>query len=440
MMYIKKFTVLVFCMYVFISKSQIKKVFEQLPINEVLSVNWKIFDYKQIKPFENILINYDLLILSESDHGDGASVDAQSMILKGLVDSGKINSIYIESSWINIDRISKILMDGGKDSIRATTKYMTDYRLKYWMDNGFWDYIANKIIEGKLKLFGFDIDGISGLIVNELFDEAIELPVVRKYIQKNPIEYEQEKFSYKNFDGWGLQSSYRYETYLKAKNFIDTIIEGYRLEENTFRIKEWQTILNFFYWLYKRHLVIQYNKYSNVIETKSQNSLFHSLRDSLMGEIFIDQYKKNGNEKAAALMASYHAMRNTYRIAGINDCCKDEKVYILSEILDKIIGNKMFSVCFVSASGERGINYYYEKKRNYKIQKPKKNSFEDYFKKADFAYFYTNLNSSMISGIGFWMKPVFDAYLKANWSKVFSGIFFVKHMYPINFNNYSVIN
>jgi erythromycin esterase-like protein len=89
--------------------AQSENLFNRLTIHPIATLSLKEINYSQIEPFENILSNNDILILSEGGHADGATYDAQCMIIKGLIDRGKINTVYTESSWLNIEKISSIL-------------------------------------------------------------------------------------------------------------------------------------------------------------------------------------------------------------------------------------------------------------------------------------------------------------------------------------------
>src|SRR5215475_8966131 len=106
----------------------------------ISATNWKSFDVKQVEIFGSILRRRDILIVSEPDHGFGSAYDVQCMLMKTLIDSCKIKSVYIESSWINCERIMGTLQGNSKNAIEEAKKYIYSYDLKYWTNNGFWDY------------------------------------------------------------------------------------------------------------------------------------------------------------------------------------------------------------------------------------------------------------------------------------------------------------
>src|SRR4051812_6663381 len=73
------------------------QTFESVRFSPVKSIDWTAFDYQDVKIIELKLNTHNILVLSESDHGDGSSYDAQCMILKALIDSSRISAIYTES-------------------------------------------------------------------------------------------------------------------------------------------------------------------------------------------------------------------------------------------------------------------------------------------------------------------------------------------------------
>ena len=171
------------------ANSQEGVIFNEENIQKISSINWRGFQYNDISSIDSIISKNKILFLSESDHGHGSSMDAQCMILKGLIDSSKLDILYIESSWINCDRITSTLVQKGITGIEEAKRYIQSYELLYWVKTGFWDYLANKIIEGKVLLKGFDIAGVSPIIAKELFSESLQLTFSKDFVSKNKNDF-----------------------------------------------------------------------------------------------------------------------------------------------------------------------------------------------------------------------------------------------------------
>ncbi len=436
MHFLNKVLLLLSCLIGFNAKSQVQKEFERLIVNEITSIDWKNFHYKDIIFFEEKLDDNKILILAEDNHGDGSSYEAQCMILKGLIDSSKINSLLIESSWINIERINSLLKAKGVNGIYEAAKYMRTVELRYWVDNGFWEYLARKIIENKIRLVGFDIDGISGLIIGDLFNEAIANSLPKEWIKENNAQFKLLQYEYKKFNGWNISSAYSFKNYERQRTFINVVIRDYELKKDFNKVNYWKSVLNFFYWMYKRSSVIKNNVFSNVIETEKQESLFMAIRDSLMAELFLQQYEKGTS--SVALMSSYHALKSSDAIEGIS-CCKDSTVMTMSEILDRKLDERIYSVHFSSSSGYRGIRYYYGENQMTKIYNPADSSLESYLQYKKIDYGVIDLSTSSLNNAFFLMKAAFNRYLRSNWSLNFSAVFFIREMKPLLFKNPSVL-
>ena len=117
------------------ASAQSSKLFDSLNIYPLSALSLSEINFNQLKPFENILNRNDVLILSEGGHFDGATYDAQCMIVKGLIEQGKISTVYTESSWLNIEKINSILKKYGKDSINSAEKYISSIELIFSIFN-----------------------------------------------------------------------------------------------------------------------------------------------------------------------------------------------------------------------------------------------------------------------------------------------------------------
>lgn len=397
------------------------------------NIDWKSEPNINIDIFNNALAEKKLIVLSEKDHGEGSSYEAQCKILKSLIDSEKISAIFTESSWTNIEKIVEILKIQGKEGIEETQKYMNSIELRYWVDNGFWNYLSEKIIDGKVSLVGFDIDGTSSIIVNLLLKEALTFPEIKLFFNNNPKDFELLKPEYEYYDGWNLSSSYSKEHYLRQEKFITTIISCLKTRNELKKINQWHTILDHFFWMSQRSLVLQNNKYSNVIETEKQNSKFHSIRDSLIADIFFENYKSNKGKKIIVLMTSYHAIKQPDKIKNIRNCCMDFGINTVGKILTEKYKLKLHSLCFLSSKGKYGIGYEGFKNKYVSVKEPIGGSIEKVLDSLEYDYCFVDLEN--IGLRSFYMNAVFDRYLFGEWRDNYQTLFFIKSMTPLIFKN-----
>jgi len=422
------FILLCFFISVHVAMAQQSILFDSLTIYPFKTLSLKGNVFHDFKPFENLLKNNDLLILSEGGHADGATYDAQCMIIKGLIDLGKIQTVYTESSWLNIEKINSILKKYGKDSVKAVEKYMSSVELVYWTHNGFWYYLADKIIDNKVRLVGIDIETTSELVTKELLSEAI-----KEDSSLVTDEYKEVMADLANPLNWIYDVNYSETFYRKSSLFIERIMHRYSKVADFYKVKQWQRILDYQNFRYHRNLDSSGNRVLNPFDDWVKETYFNSIRDSIMCDILLEDQALKNSGKAVLLIASYHAMRNSELVEKLDKFIKYNFVKTFGEILNRKSNLKFYNICFVTSSGIRGAKQF-SKKHYTNVKKPKKGSLEEYFSRQEAAYFFTDLQQSSTKEIKFLMNPFNKNYLYANWGKVFSGVFFIKEMYPQDFD------
>lgn len=388
----------------------------------------------EIKPIRNLFQSYDLVLLAESTHYDGATLDAQCMIMKELIDSGEINTIYLESSWLNSEKIMSILLNEGKSGISRAKKYASSGEFINWIDNGFWNYLAEKIIEHKVRIVGFDIETNSWTLIHELFTEAKGRIVQdRSFDSLNMKSIEQCFF---NFETLSETMHFKRTVYNDQMKFITRVRKMYSEKEDSLREYQWSLIEKYFYWIYNRQFLVKEDNY-NVLYKDPANmniSLFNSIRDSIMAEIFLKDFLNKKNTKAIIKTSSYHALRNYESEIGIQNVFIADKVFTFNTILSKMLPNKIFSICFISSSGKWGLNFLGNKGGTKKIE-ISRYGIEAFFKERKEDFFFSSFKDShgFDSNTEFVMKVVFQRNIKAKWAQIFSGFFFIREMYPVKY-------
>ncbi|MBL7709629.1 MAG: hypothetical protein JNJ86_11180 [Chitinophagaceae bacterium] len=398
-------------------------------IYPIKSIDWQNFKFEDIKAIDEILQNKKMLVLSESDHGHGASIDAQTMIIKGLIDSSRIRYLYIESSSINCEKICLLLKEKGKPGIQESLKYMHSLELKYWVKTGFWSYLAEKIIEGKVVLRGIDITGISPIIVKELFSDVNLSFNIIDELGFSKKESDDLKFYFDPFEGWNQSSVLQKEDIDLLKKFIDKVEIKYLNIGNKEKARQWGLVFDFFYWIYVRNASLRGNKYINQIVTTKQLSSFNSARDKMMYNIFADYLKVDTGYKSLCSISAYHGLRDSDLINEISSCCKDDSVKSLMEYFDPVFMKSVYSICFLMTEGEYGIVDWAQGGIK-KVKKPIKGSLERYLSKTNYNYGFLDLRKSSFKS-PFYMRVVFNKFLKGDWEKIFPGIFYIRKMTPL---------
>lgn len=394
--------------------------------------------FSELGFLDTIFNKQNLVMLSESDHGDGTTMEAECVILKKLIDNNQISSLYIEASWLIVDRITEILIQKGKDGHKEVIEIMASIDLLYWVDNGFWDYLEQKVIEGKIKLYGFDVF-LSTKVVAGLLDEALEKKSIKSFMdsiyQKLPKYYENVLYDLKNTSLESTQSGYGEDDYKELKPLLSKIIDVYTTERNENRVKQWKTIDAYFYWLVQARNIMIKNKVTNQPKNERQHSEILCIRDHLMAANFFSIYQKNKEEKAVILVSNYHATKSYDDIYGVNKCCKEQYVDLFHDILLKKFGVKIYNIAFINPYGHHGVQYYKPVllKKN-KYPKPPKNSLEFVISKLyNGNYCFIDLQQEALKNVVFKMRPVFYKYFSSNWSNNYTAVIYIRKMEPLCF-------
>lgn len=373
------------------------------------------------------------IVLSEPNHGYGRAFDAQSCIIKNLIETSDRKVVLLmEASWINCDMITRLLQREGISSIPKTFRYLTSMDLLYWKKTGFWDFICTKIVEGKLELKGFDIAGTSSEFVAEMFEEAKAKYKVLHYI--NSIKDAKAiGYTFGSFNGWQLQSVLDLDFYDKIKHFVQIVTSVYEQEQDYLRVEQWKGVLDFFFWIYRRTLVLKDNKIINQIENDKQSSLFWGIRDSLMAELFLKRISNYPDQKIVCKMATRHSGKKISDFQEIMKCCREQGVRSMGELISEVHPELFFSICFVTGTGQQALSLYpWQKDEGIQVRKPPNGSLEDWLMKKGGNYYFVNLEDETWRNSIFTMHAIYERFLSAQWSRHFSAVFYIREMEPLD--------
>jgi len=427
--------ILILSIYIFFfsyaGKAQIPSNFDSLKIYPFKKISWKQYNWRELRPITSLFKNNNIVVISDASHYEGGVKDAQSMILKGLIDSNLINTIYLEASWIDMNKIQSILKEKGRAGIEEVMKYFGSKALEYWLDDGFLNYLADQVKMGKIRLVGFDIAGTSSYRTYQMFKEAYEFPAVRKMITSAPYELKiiRDQYLFFNFE---QKPTLRFpkDNLDLQKAFIDVVKNEYSGVKDTVRYKEWERMLNFFEWHYKSQFYIK-DISKEDIELDADliiSSKYHAYRDSMMSEILKEDYKSFGNVKAVAIMGGYHTLSNFKESENIEKYIVANGVETLVSLLKKGL-DSITAISFISSSGSFGVYNDGKKQFEHKI-KVYKTSIEEYYQNDPRDFFYIDLQKYPASE-SFISSLLFKRPFLAQWAKIYQGLFYIKNMYPI---------
>lgn len=393
-------------------------------------IDWK---NDSLPALVNVIKDKHCVVLSEPNHGYGSAFDAQACVIKNLIEkSDRKVVLFMEASWINCEMITRLLQEEGVSAIPKTYRYLTSMDLAYWRKTGFWDYICERIAEGRLELQGFDIGGASSEFVKEIYEEARSMSDVMSYFHTQKHK-EVIDIIFSTYEGLTPQST-MYSNYFEILfQFVQAVIASYSKELNYLRVEQWKRILDYFLWIYKRSAILEGNKISNLVENDFQDSRFWGIRDSIMAEIFLSKVDRYTNYKIVCKMATMHSGR---RIAGLENimlCCREPGVKSMGEIISERRPGFFYSIAFIAGSGHHAIrDYPWEREESNPILSPTPGSLEESLMKRGGDYYFADLEQPGWRDSVFTMHAIYERFLTSKWSQHFSGVFYIRNMKPLD--------
>ena len=381
----------------------------------------------------NVIKDNKCIVLSEPNHGYGRAIDAQSCIIKNLIESSDQKVVlFLEASWVNCDRILRLLRSEGEAGIPKTSRYLTSNDLIYWAKTGFWNYICEKVIEGKLELQGFDISGISPDLVHEMIAEAEKIPEIIRFIESIK-DYDTFRLFFEPFGWWRVQSILQARGYKAIEEFIGLVTEVYISRGDTIRSEEWNAVLDYFNWIYRRTVILKDNKISNQVKDEKQESQFLAPREQSMSKIFLKKYAKYSDRLIICKMATMHSGRELMGVEGLLACCREPGVRSMMELISQQSNIPFYSICFTTGSGSYFVREYpLDRNVGNPVKMPPRSSLERYLLKKGGAYYFANLEDATWRYQEFTMNVLYDRFASAKWSRHFSAVFYIREMAPLD--------
>lgn len=385
---------------------------------------------KLINEFSKIFKHSDLVVMSEPTHSEGTTLEVESEIIKGLISTHQINSLYLESSWVNIERIKRILTSGGKESIKSTYKYCGTGFLMDWVRTGFWDYLANAFISREVDIIGFDIEPTTTNCVYEMFLRAWDIPYLDSLRIKNPKQFDALNLSLFLYDQFGFLLSFERTQFEELESVCSAAHYYWIQNKDSVEAESWRQISTYFAWIFSRQdagVQHDYFTYADHTDIHAQ-ALFNSTRDSLMAANFLREYSRRSDSKAVILTSAYHSMRNVSNETELQSKKLGNPKFIFGEILNDSLRKPYFNLLFIGGSGFRGNENW---KRKIKVNSKSELGF---FKQFDEPFIFANFQGTNLRDTCFKLKfpiaTINEFSIKAYWARIFDGIFYIKTMHP----------
>ncbi len=377
-------------------------------------------DLNSSQPFEqigNIVADKQIVVLGESQHGDGKTLEMKSRLLKYLIEEKGFNTIAFEGrGFLDMEILNTTTpLDSLAESLNKsalTSWYASEQQME----------LNSAIMNNDLKFIG--LESYSYFVSREpdLFIEYLR-------------EFLETHFDYIEFVEWPKLKSIHYNISISNKEKItEADIEFYRktltsiihkiqsqiensknLEKeialNSIRNAEKFAILFKSRWLFEE---INYGVYNN-------------LRDEQMAINLLWHKKRNPNAKIIVWTANFHGAKEIRKIRYKEEEPEMYNNYtLLGEHLHQFYGDKLYSIAFTSSSGESGM----VNQEPNEIIAPE-GSLEKEIEKKNMDYGFLDLLALRKSQPDL-EDVIFNTIILGHdnkpgkWLKVFDGIFYIK--------------
>ena len=372
-------------------------------------------DYSDLEAFGNSIGNSKIVMLGEQDHGDAATFLAKTRIIKYLHEKKGFNVLAFEADFFTLNYGWQSVQSGkiSSDSLikKSITALWTNCKA---CDGLFYQYIpATLKTEKPLQLTGFDLH-MDFVNLFRLLDSvllSLKLPITELPEYKSQIfpvitswyKNTNDSIANKKVVDYLLEIKTQMLNKLRADNFwvmvVDNLIQA-NIEFNNWKKDYW----------------------------KDMNT-----RDSQMAVNlnWLDKVKYP-KEKIIVWAHSYHVSKfaGHYPEDFLNVAKPMGSVFTR----DTINLKETYVVGFTSYEGTAGRLF---QKSTYQVDKPRFNSLENWIDKSlDYAFvdfkkynlLYPNISDNFfMSGAvkGNW----YHKNHKAQWNKIFDGVFYIKKMY-----------
>lgn len=386
-------------------------------ISKIDNFNPNNIDFKDLHFLKNEIKNKRIVVLGESGHGDGATFEAKTRLIKFLIEEMNYSTLAFEGGgFIEMTYASNQISDGKNVFTEINNSWFS-----LWSQSKQTQNLLKYIEENKnIKLLGIEnqltnqYSLILAEIIYSLVGETAFKGIDYEYFDNNLRDYYVSTFSSDTLTSNQVDV-------LKLKNDLIKIKKNLEKIDSKNSKIVLQGVKNIEGYI--AQLELNYGSYQD------QNQSI-SMRDSLMAENIIWYLNEHPDEKIIIWTANLHATRSTDKAIYKEN---DDFYQVFKSLTNRLIGkygDDVYAAAFTSITGERANVYQVEPQL---IEIPKDSW--NYKVASSISHPYAFVNFKEIRKNTDCANLIFNSTILGykshvgDWFSIFDGVFIIKEMY-----------
>ncbi len=370
--------------------------------------------YEDLVAIRDAIGTAKVVMLGEQDHGDAPTFIVKTRLIKYLHEQLGFEIIAFESDFYGLNR-SWEKLENQQLTINEVYKNIFPIWSKCQQVQPLFSYIKQQYnTNKKLIVTGFDCQDHQYYSTHYLVKE------LKTYLQEKEIPFIKTKEYEKFISTIEKMISTNPTPFVKLHQKQKTVFLN-QLEIIEKQLYNTSTSDSF--WI---QTIRSIEGEAKDLWVKNENSVTSdNIRDTQMAKNLLWLVKKKyPNKKIIVWLHSGHAAKN------MNVVTKTKKEIIsVGKLMNKELKNDLYVLGFTSYSGSTG-RLTMKNQNIYTIKPPSVESIEHFIYKKGFQYAFLNFKPVQNQLGQFEMKGVSHYEIKAMWTNVFDGIFYVRDMYP----------
>lgn len=309
-------------------------------------------DLNSSQPFEhigNIVADKRIVVLGESQHGDGKTLEMKSRLLKYLIEEKGFNTIAFEGrGFLDMEILNTTTpLDSLAESLNKKA-------LTSWYAGEQQRELNSAIMNNDLKFIG--LESYSYFVLR---DPDLFIDYLKRFLEVG--------YGNNEYDSWPELKKINYNiSFSQTDSITEKDIEFYTLSlTSMIEAIQTQEIISDSKKLEKEIILNSIKnavKYAYLFENRwlyedeINYSVYNNLRDEQMAKNLLWHKERNPNAKTIVWTANFHGAKN---ISDVRYKKEDPNLYtnykLLGDHLHQLFGDELYSIAFTSSRGETGM-------------------------------------------------------------------------------------